>query len=101
MRRSLGVGLVWVSEQARLALAELELALGNAAEALEHFEQLDPAPMPPVAPLAAPDVIDAAVRLGDVGPAQAALERFTAWAPVARAPGVKGMLGRCREIGRA
>jgi DNA-binding CsgD family transcriptional regulator len=98
MRRSLAVGLVWVSEQARLAVAELELALGNAAEALEHFEQLDPAPMPPVAPLAAPDVIDAALRLGDIGRAQAALDYLTAWAPVTRAPVVKGMLWRCRGL---
>ena len=98
MRRSVAIDLVWVSEQARLAFAELELALGNAAEALEHFEQLDPAPMPPVAPLAAPDVIDAALRLGDTARAQAALDYFGAWVPVARAPVVKGMLGRCRAL---
>jgi DNA-binding CsgD family transcriptional regulator len=98
MRRSLAVGLLWVTEQARLALAELELALGNAAEALEHFAQLDPAPMPPVAPAAAPDVIDAALRLGDTERARAALDRFAAWVPVTRAPVVKGMLGRCRGL---
>jgi DNA-binding CsgD family transcriptional regulator len=98
IRRSLAVGLLWVTEQARLALAELELALGNAAEALEHFEQLDPAPMPPVAPAAAPDVIDAAVRLGDTERARAALDRFAVWVPVTRAPVVRGMLGRCRGL---
>jgi DNA-binding CsgD family transcriptional regulator len=98
MRRSLAIGLVWVSEQARLAFAELELTLGNAAEALEHFEQLDPAPMPPVAPLAEPDVIDAALRLGDTTRARAALDRFAAWVPVTRAPVVKGMLSRCRAL---
>jgi DNA-binding CsgD family transcriptional regulator/tetratricopeptide (TPR) repeat protein len=98
MRRSLAVGLLWASEQARLAFAELELALGNPAEALEHYEQLDPAPVPPVAPLAAPDVIDAALRLGDAARAQAALDYFAAWVPVTRAPVVKGMLGRCRAL---
>ena len=98
MRRSLAIGLVWVSEQARLAFGELALTLGTAAEALEHFEQLDPAPMPPVAPLAEPDVIDAALRLGDTTRARAALDRFAAWVPVTRAPVVKGMLGRCRAL---
>src|SRR4029453_18434454 len=62
MQRSLARGLGWATEQARLALAELELALGNPQEALEQLEQLDQEPLPPVALLATPDLIDAALR---------------------------------------
>ena len=65
MRRSLAAGLGWATEQARLAYAELELALGNPHEALEHLDQLDPLPLPPVALLATPDLIDAALRVGE------------------------------------
>jgi DNA-binding CsgD family transcriptional regulator len=98
MQRSLAVGLAWVTEQARLALAELELALGNPQETLEQLEQLDQVPLPPVALLATPDLIDAALRVGQPERARAALERFEAWAPVSDAPLVKGLLARCRAV---
>lgn len=98
MRRSLASGLGWATEQARLALAELELALGNPQETLEHLEQLDQAPLPPLALLATPDVIDAALRVGEPERARAALDRFEAWAPVSDAPLVRGLLARCRAI---
>jgi DNA-binding CsgD family transcriptional regulator len=98
MQRSLAVGLAWVTEQARLALAELELALGNPQETLEQLEQLDQVPLPPVALLATPDLIDAALRVGEPERARAALERFEAWAPVSDAPLVKGLLARCRAV---
>jgi DNA-binding CsgD family transcriptional regulator len=98
MQRSLAVGLAWATEQARLALAELELALGNPQETLEHLQQLDQIPLPPVALLATPDVIDAALRIGEPERANTALERFEAWAPVSDAPLVKGLLARCRAI---
>ena len=98
MQRGLATGLGWATEHARLALAELELALGNPQEALEHLDQLDQVPLPPVALLATPDVIDAALRIGEPERARAALERFEAWAPVSDAPLVKGLLARCRAV---
>jgi DNA-binding CsgD family transcriptional regulator len=98
MQRSLASGLGWATQQARLGLAELELGLGNPQEALEQLEQLDPVPLPPIALLATPDLIDAALRIGEPERAHAALERFEAWAPVSDAPLVKGLLARCRAI---
>jgi DNA-binding CsgD family transcriptional regulator len=76
----------------------LELGLGNARDALEHLEQVDPGPLPPTTVLATPDLIDAALRLGEPESAQLALERFEAWAPVSRTPLVAGMLARCRAV---
>jgi DNA-binding CsgD family transcriptional regulator len=88
----------WAVSEAHLALGELELGLGNAAEAIEHFEQVDPSPFPPSSLLATPGLIDAALRLGEPGRAHAALVRFAAWAPVSRTPLVDGMLARCRGV---
>jgi DNA-binding CsgD family transcriptional regulator len=84
--------------EAHLALAELELGLGNAAEALEHYEQIGAGPIPPQAMLATPGVIDAARRLGQPERAAPALDRFAAWAPVSQTPLVRGMLARCRAV---
>ncbi len=98
MQRSLASGLGWATEQARLAYAELELALGNPHEALEHLDQLDPLPLPPLALLATPDLIDAALRVGEPERARAALARFEAWAPVSDTPLVTGLLARCRAV---
>jgi DNA-binding CsgD family transcriptional regulator len=98
LRRGLAVGLTYAIEQARLALAELELGLGNAREALDHFGQLDPTPLPPVTLMTTPDLIDAALRAGEADRASAALARFEAWAPVSPAPVVHGMVARCRAM---
>jgi hypothetical protein len=46
MQRALATELTYAVEQARLALAELELGLGNARAAIEHLEQLNPRPLP-------------------------------------------------------
>lgn len=48
--------------------------------------------------LATPEVIDAALRLGQPQRAAATLERFAAWAPISDAPLVHGLLARCRAI---
>jgi DNA-binding CsgD family transcriptional regulator len=98
LQRSLAGGLGWASQEARLALAELELGLGNLREAIERLEELDPSEPAPVAELATPEVTDAALRLGEPEGARAALERFEAWAPVSDAPLVAGLLARCRAI---
>jgi len=94
----LATGHGWAVSEAHLALGELELGLGNAAGAIEHFEQVDPGPFPPSSVLATPGLIDAALRLGEPWRAHAALGRFAAWAPVSRTPLVNGMLARCRGV---
>jgi DNA-binding CsgD family transcriptional regulator len=98
LRRSVANGIGWATKNARLALAELELGLGNPREAIAHFEQIDPTPVPPLVAMATPDLIDAALRLGEPERAAAALERFAGWAPISRGPFVHGMLVRCRAI---
>lgn len=98
LRRSVRNGVGWATTNARLALAELELGLGNPREAIAHFEQIVITPTPPIVMTAIPDLIDAAVRAGDLQRATAALERFAAWAPISRARSVHGMLARCRAI---
>jgi DNA-binding CsgD family transcriptional regulator len=98
LRRSVTNGIGWATKNARLALAELELGLGNAKEALFHFDQIDPTPVPPLMAMATPDHVDAALRAGDPERAVAATQRFAEWAPVSRAPFVHGMVARCRAI---
>jgi DNA-binding CsgD family transcriptional regulator len=98
IRRAVANGVGWATINARLGLAELELGLGNAREALEQLEQLDPTPLPPMATIATPDYIDAALRLGETERAAAAVERFAAWAPINEGPLIQGMLARCRAI---
>jgi len=97
-RGGLAAGLAWAVSEAHLALAELELGLGNAAGAIEHYEQVDAGPIPPEAVLATPGIIDAALRLGRPERAALALDRFAAWAPVSQTPLVDGMLARCRAV---
>jgi DNA-binding CsgD family transcriptional regulator len=96
LRRSVRNGIGWATTNARLALAELELGLGDPREAIAHFEQIVVTPAPPAVMTAAPDLIDAALRAGDPERAAEALERFAAWAPISRARSVHGMLARCR-----
>jgi DNA-binding CsgD family transcriptional regulator len=98
MRGSVATGVGWAAINARLALAELELGLGNAREAIEHFDQLRRGPFPPVAAMATPDYVDAALRLGDGERAAAALERLATWAPINDGPTVQGLLVRCRAV---
>jgi DNA-binding CsgD family transcriptional regulator len=97
-RLGLAARVGWAVSEAHLALGELELGLGNAAGAIEHFDQVDPGPFPPSSLLATPGLIDAALRLGEPGRAHAALGRFAAWAPVSRTPLVNGMLARCGGV---
>jgi DNA-binding CsgD family transcriptional regulator len=98
IQRGLSTGVGWAVGEAHLALGLLELGLGNAREAIEHLEQMDPGPLPPTTVLATPEFIDAALRLGESERAQLALERFERWAPVSRTALVAGMLARCRAV---
>jgi DNA-binding CsgD family transcriptional regulator len=98
MQRSLARGLGWATQHALLALAELELGLGNPRAALEHYDQLQDNPIPPARELSTADVIDAALRLDERDRAHGSLERLEAWAPVSGAPLVIGLQARCRAI---
>ena len=98
IQRGLATGVGWATGEGHLALGLLELGLGNAREAIDHLEQMDPGPFPPTTVLATPELIDAALRLGEPERAQLALERFEAWAPVSRTALVAGMLARCRAV---
>jgi DNA-binding CsgD family transcriptional regulator/DNA polymerase III delta prime subunit len=98
MRRGLAAGIGFAPSEAHLALGVLEVQLGNAAEAIEHLEQMDPGPLPPSALLATPELIDAALRLGEQEKAARALARFAAWAPASGTALVNGMLARCRGV---
>jgi DNA-binding CsgD family transcriptional regulator len=98
LRRSVANGIGWAHRNARLALAELELGLGDPRAALAHFDQLDPAPVPPLVMTATPDLVDAALRAGDRDRAIAATRQFAQWAPVSRAPFMHGMVARCRAV---
>jgi DNA-binding CsgD family transcriptional regulator len=97
-RAALASGVDWAVSEANLALAELELGLGNAAGALEHYDQIHAGPIPPEAIVATPGIIDAALRLGRPERAALALDRLAAWAPISRTPLVDGMLARCRAV---
>jgi DNA-binding CsgD family transcriptional regulator len=98
LRRSVANGIGWATKNARVALAELELGLGHPREAIAHFEQLDPTPVPPLVAMATPDLVDAALRAGEPDRAAAAAQRFAAWAPASRAPFVHAMVARCQAI---
>jgi DNA-binding CsgD family transcriptional regulator/tetratricopeptide (TPR) repeat protein len=98
MRRGIANGVGWATFVARLALAELELGLGNPRETIEHLEQLEWTPFPPAAALATPDYVDAALRIGEPERAAARVERFAEWALVSEGRLVPGMLARCRAM---
>jgi DNA-binding CsgD family transcriptional regulator len=97
-RRAIANGVGWAIINSRLALAELEVGLGNAREAIEHLEQLQPTPFPPVAMMATPDYVDAALRLGERERAADWIDRFAQWSPVSDGPLVPGLLARCRAM---
>jgi DNA-binding CsgD family transcriptional regulator len=98
LRRSVANGIGWATKNAHLALAELELGVGDPRAALGHFDQIDPTPVPPLLAMATPDLVDAAQRAGDLERAAVAAQRFADWAPVSRAPSVHGMVARCRAV---
>ncbi len=98
IQRGLAAGLGWAVGEAHLALGLLELGLGNARAAIDHLEQTDPGPFPPTMVLATPELIDAALRLGEPDRARRALKRLEAWAPVSHTAFVAGMVARCRGV---
>jgi DNA-binding CsgD family transcriptional regulator len=97
-RRGLATGLVVGVQHAQLAVSELELGLGNAREALDHLDELDPNPFPPISVLSTPDYIEAAVRLGETERAAERVERFERFISLSHSPVRHGQLARCRAI---
>jgi DNA-binding CsgD family transcriptional regulator len=91
-------GIGWAVTGARIALAELELGLGNARAAMAQFELAGASLFPAQRALATPGFIDAALRAGEREPAAAALAPFAAWASLSREPLVPGMVARCRGM---
>jgi DNA-binding CsgD family transcriptional regulator len=100
--RALAHNLGTASASARLALAELDLGLGNLASALEQFQMLssDTAQIA-VAIRTTPDFVETAVRSGQPQVAAQALERFAPWAAQAPGPSARGVLARCRGLAAA
>ena len=100
--RALAHNLGTASASARLALAELELGLGNLAPALEQLQMLssDTAQIA-VAIRTTPDFVEAAVRSGNPQVAAQALDRFATWAAQAPGPSARGVLARCRALAAA
>jgi DNA-binding CsgD family transcriptional regulator len=94
----LASGAGYAVNEAHLALCQLEAGLGNAAEAIAQFDEIDQSPLPPLAAMAVPELVDAAIRIGDAERARHAVERFAAWAPVSGTSIVDGMLARCRAM---
>ena len=88
----------WAANNARVALAELELSVGNPEETVHRLGELTAAYIQPMAPLAAPDLIDAHLRLGDRDRAAEELHRLERWAPVSQAAQIREIVGRSRAV---
>ncbi|MFE6862667.1 AAA family ATPase [Nocardia sp. NPDC057668] len=89
-------GAAW----ARAALGLLELGLGRVDSALARFESLtrEPARHMVIGLRCLPDLIEAAVRLGDPARAGDALDRLDRWAEVSRQPWVAALAARARAL---
>jgi DNA-binding CsgD family transcriptional regulator len=76
IRRGVANGIAWATTIARLALAELELGLGNPRAAIEQLDQVHLGARPAMVATASSDYVDAALRLGEPDLAAAGLEQF-------------------------
>jgi DNA-binding CsgD family transcriptional regulator len=88
-----------VSAAADWALGLLELGLGRPADALQHLLALTGAGgHPGILLWAAPDLVEAAVRVGQPDKCSAVLERFEAWVTGSGLPVPAAALARCRGL---
>ncbi|WP_378739467.1 AAA family ATPase [Nocardia brasiliensis] len=89
-------GATWT----QLALGLLDLGLGKVDSALARLELLtvEPARHQVGGLRALPDLIEAAVRLGDPNRAGDALDRLTEWAATARQDWIAALAARCRAL---
>ena len=95
-------GLGAAAHHARWALGRLELGHGRPAESLAHLlmlgEGAESPPTPLVALLAAPDLVEAAVRAGRPRVADAALTRYEAWGRAVRSESWAAIAARLRGL---
>ncbi|MDI2130020.1 helix-turn-helix transcriptional regulator [Yinghuangia seranimata] len=82
------------------ALGMLDLGLGRAASALSRFEQLTREPLRHhiCATRSTPDLLEAAVRLGEPERAAESFARFEAWADRVRQPWADAIVLRCQAL---
>jgi DNA-binding CsgD family transcriptional regulator len=97
LRESAGQGGENAVRGVHLALAVLELGLGNYADALRHGLE-SRAPQAGVRFAMPADVVEAGTRCGDRAAAVAALEDFTPWAIATGSHWALGLLARCRAL---
>jgi DNA-binding CsgD family transcriptional regulator len=93
LRRAHAHGLGVAIADAYLGLAELELALGNGAEARALIEQV---PHPLARLFATASLLDASLAAGDPAPARAAVDALAAYAEQGGDPYFLGIVARCR-----
>jgi len=79
-------------------LALLDLGLGHAERALERLEQLAVDGHPGVQLTHTPDLVEAAVRVGEPERALPLFAAFEAWATSSQSASVAGQLHRCRAL---
>jgi DNA-binding CsgD family transcriptional regulator len=86
----------WVS----WALGLTDLGRGRPGDALDHLERITrgPARYHASALRSIPDLVEAAVRLGQPQRARAPMARFCAWAGRAGAPGLDALTERCQAL---
>ncbi|MEV0675189.1 AAA family ATPase [Actinosynnema sp. NPDC050436] len=82
------------------ALALLDLGLGRHESAVDRVEAVRRGPLgyTTAVVVAAPDQVEAAVRLGDPDRAEPALRRFEAWAEAGGQPWAEAVAARCRAL---
>jgi DNA-binding CsgD family transcriptional regulator len=90
------VGVLWV----QVALALLELGYGRIQAAFDRLTALASGPMchTTVIPRTAPDLVEAAVRLGRADQAAEALARCARWARLVGQPWIAALVVRCQAL---
>jgi DNA-binding CsgD family transcriptional regulator len=89
----------WPRAIATVAIGELELASGRAAQAIARFETLTAPGLPPyVSRRAAPSLVEAAVRSGRQELARDAMASFEHWVESTRSRSNRPLVERCRGL---
>jgi DNA-binding CsgD family transcriptional regulator len=88
---------------AEAGLVLLDLGYGRVADAFERLEAVasGPARHHPNVTRMAPDLVEAAIRLGRPDRAAEALARFRQWAPLVGQPWATALLARCEALAAA
>lgn len=92
-------GLSLATSEASLGLAELDLALGNPADALERLEPLTTLSGHPAYRVkVVPTIVEAAVRAGQPARATEPFAAAAAWAEHTKGPKLVAQVARCRAL---